>query len=91
MTFRHEEVDTFLQLFESTKEKIRHFEGCSHLELMQDYNQTNVFSTYSKWRSEEDLNNYRASALFAQVWKETKSKFAEKPIAFSLKEFVKVD
>jgi quinol monooxygenase YgiN len=91
MTFRPEEVDAFLQLFESTKEKIRHFEGCSHLELMRDYNDANVFSTYSKWRSEEDLNNYRASALFAEVWKDTKSKFAEKPIAFSLKEFVKVD
>lgn len=91
MTFRPEEVDAFLQLFEQTKEKIRHFEGCSHLELMRDYNATNVFSTYSKWHSEEDLNNYRASALFAEVWKDTKSKFAEKPIAFSLKEFVKVD
>lgn len=91
MTFRPEEVDAFLHLFEHTKEKIRHFQGCLHLELMQDYDHPNVFSTYSKWRGEEDLNNYRASALFAEVWKETKSKFAEKPIAFSLKEFIKVD
>ena len=69
MTFIPEQVDSFLELFDATKEKIRSFEGCQHLELLQDYNQSNVFITYSHWESEEHLNHYRFSPLFGEVWK----------------------
>lgn len=91
MTFKPEEVEPFIALFENTKSRIRHFDGCTHLELMRDYNDPNVFSTYSKWQSVDDLNNYRNSDLFTEVWRATKAKFAEKPVAFSLKQFIKVD
>ncbi len=91
MTFRAEEKDNFLRLFDQKKEKIRHFPGCSHLELLKDYNDPNVFSTYSYWEDENALNAYRHSELFAEVWADTKSKFAAKPIAFSLKKFIQVD
>ena len=90
MTFIPEQVDSFLELFHSTKEKIRSFEGCQHLELLQDYNQSNVFVTYSHWESEEHLNHYRFSPLFGEVWKATKAKFADKPVAFSSKKVVEV-
>lgn len=90
MTFKPEEVAAFLELFHATKEKIRGFEGCEHLELLQDYNQENVFVTYSHWHSEEHLNAYRDSPLFGQVWKETKAKFADKPVAFSSKKVTEV-
>ncbi len=91
MTFRPEERDNFLQMFDQKKAQIRHFPGCSHLELLEDYNDTNVFSTYSYWENEAALDAYRHSDLFAAVWAETKSKFAAKPIAFSSKKFVQVD
>lgn len=91
MTFRPEERNNFLELFDQKKEKIRHFEGCSHLELLEDYNDPNVFSTYSYWQDEVALNAYRHSELFAEVWANTKSKFAAKPVAFSLKKFIQVD
>lgn len=91
MTFRPEERENFLSLFDENKEKIRHFPGCTHLELLEDYNDPNVFSTYSYWNDETDLNAYRHSDLFAKVWANTKSKFAAKPIAFSLKKYIKVD
>lgn len=91
MTFRPEERENFLRLFDRNKEKIRHFPGCTHLELLEDYNDENVFTTYSYWVSESDLNNYRNSDLFAKVWKNTKSKFAAKPVAFSLKKYIEVD
>jgi quinol monooxygenase YgiN len=91
MTFLDEEVHSFLQLFDESKERIRHFEGCCHLELLRDFNAPNIFSTYSKWESEEALNCYRSSALFGEVWKATKAKFAEKPVAFSLRSFIQVD
>lgn len=91
MTFRPEEVDDFLLLFDETKERIRHFDGCTHLELLRDYNDPCIYNTYSKWEDEAALNKYRNSPLFAEVWKKTKAKFSDKPLAFSLKEHINVD
>lgn len=86
MTFEVDKVDDFLSVFEESKLKIRAMNGCTHLELMQDYNLPNSFSTYSYWDSEDDLNNYRNSAVFKDVWARTKVLFSDKPIAFSLKQ-----
>jgi quinol monooxygenase YgiN len=91
MTFREDKIDDFLKLFNETKDSIRNFEGCRHLQLLKDYNEKNIFSTYSKWDNEEALNKYRDSALFAQVWANTKKMFSAKPVAFSMKEFINVE
>lgn len=85
MTFQEDKVDAFLEIFESSKDKIAGMPGCNSVELFQDYNQGHIFSTYSIWDSEEDLNNYRKSELFGGVWKATKALFSDKPVAFSLK------
>lgn len=90
MTFEADQVEAFLALFNSSKELIRGFEGCHHLQLWKDYTDDCVFTTYSIWQDEEALNKYRHSELFAEVWANTKTKFAAKPIAFSSKEFIKV-
>ena len=84
MEFRPEEVENFKHLFDSNKTKIRSFEGCTHLELWQDVNAPHIFMTYSFWHSEENLNAYRASELFKDVWSQTKIKFAQKPMAWSV-------
>jgi heme-degrading monooxygenase HmoA len=84
MTFIPSEVDPFLQLFHTTKQQIRHFEGCKRLELLKDVNQPTVFFTYSWWDSEEHLNKYRFSDLFKNIWSQTKIKFSDKPQAWSL-------
>ena len=86
MTFEADKVADFLSVFEESKLKIRAMNGCTHLELMQDYNLPNSFSTYSYWNSEGDLNNYRNSEIFKDVWARTKVLFSDKPIAFSLKQ-----
>ena len=83
MTFKPELVPDFEQLFEETKNQIRGFEGCLHLQLLRDVNQPNIFFTYSHWINTESLNNYRNSALFAHVWPATKKLFAAKPEAWS--------
>ena len=83
MTFREDEVDNFLAVFNKSKSRIRNFEGCNHLELHKDYNKDNVYITYSHWDSEDALNNYRHSELFAGVWADTKALFADKPVAYS--------
>ncbi len=83
MSFKPDEVDNFLHLFNSKKEKIRAFPGCIHLELWEDHHNKNVFSTYSHWNGDGDLQNYRNSELFKDVWAKTKVLFSEKAIANS--------
>lgn len=91
MTFQEEEVSEFLHLFDLTKHKIRHFPGCSHLELLKDAQHNHILTTYSMWDEESDLENYRKSDLFREVWAETKKKFSDKPLAFSMKRFLEVN
>ena len=91
MTFEIDKINDFLSVFEKSKLKIRGMKGCTHLELMQDYNLPNSFSSYSHWHSEDDLNNYRQSEVFKEVWAKTKVLFSAKPIAFSLKQHTLVE
>ena len=84
MTFRPEEVTNFLQVFNASKQYIRTMEGCTHLELWNDIKAPNIFFTHSHWQTENDLNNYRNSELFKNVWSKTKLLFAEKPEAWSV-------
>ena len=90
MTFQPEAVEAFLEVFEESKEKIRNFPGCHHLELLKDYTAPNIFSTYSLWDDEAALDAYRHSDLFKSVWAQTKPKFSAKPIAFSSKKYIEV-
>ncbi|UOQ74734.1 putative quinol monooxygenase [Hymenobacter cellulosilyticus] len=84
MTFQPEKVADFLAIFRDSENKIRNMPGCQHLELWQDADMPNVYCTHSHWNSADDLNNYRRSALFGQVWPTTKALFAAPPLAFSV-------
>jgi heme-degrading monooxygenase HmoA len=86
MIFREDAVETFKELFESRKELIRNFEGCTHLELWQDKNNPTTFFTYSLWQNEAALNNYRNSHFFNDTWLQTKQLFAGKPEAWSVEQ-----
>lgn len=88
MSFQEDEIKNFLSLFHSKKQYIRGFEGCNFLELYQDKTNASIFFTYSYWDSENDLENYRHSALFKEVWAATKIKFNAKPEAWSLDQLV---
>ena len=83
-------VKDFKVNFEAHKHQIRSFEGCEHLELLQQEGNPNVFFTYSWWRHQDDLENYRHSQLFTEVWSYTKSLFAAKPEAWSLNQLEKL-
>ncbi|AFK03267.1 Antibiotic biosynthesis monooxygenase [Emticicia oligotrophica DSM 17448] len=84
MTFQEDKTEEFQEIFNSSKDKIRAMAGCSHLELLRDINQPNIFMTHSHWESEKALNNYRDSELFRSTWAKTKILFADKPLAFSV-------
>jgi len=84
MDFKPEEISRFQSNFETVKDKIRKFPGCTFLELYQDKNNSTIFFTYSKWEKESDLENYRNSDLFKNVWATTKLMFRSKPQAWSV-------
>ena len=83
MTFAPGKLDEFLTIFDASKEKIRAFEGCTDLQLMQHDKYPNILFTYSLWRSPEDLERYRHSDLFQSTWLKTKKLFAAKAEAWS--------
>lgn len=84
MSFREEEILSFLEIFEKQKVFIASFDGCSHLELLKDKNRANVFFTYSHWENEAALERYRESDFFRNIWSGVKEKFDAKPEAWSL-------
>ncbi|MBK5214910.1 MAG: antibiotic biosynthesis monooxygenase [Flavobacteriaceae bacterium] len=84
MQLEKDKVSTFLANFEVVKEKIRNFPGCTFLELYRDKNDETIFFTYSRWNKETDLENYRTSKLFKEVWSVTKPMFSAKAEAWSV-------
>lgn len=90
MSFHEENISSFLENFEKIKQHIRNSKGNQFLELYQDNNNNNIFFTYSYWKTEEDLNNYRNSALFDEIWNFTKKLFNDKPEAWSLNSVVRM-
>jgi len=82
--FQRAHTDDFIRLFESKKDKIRAFEGCHYLEMLQgEREHSNIFYTYSYWDSEDALDKYRHSDMFGDTWSTIKPWFAQKAEAFS--------
>lgn len=88
MSFEPSKTEAFLAYFETKKDLIRGFDGCEFLELYRDKKNTNIFFTYSYWKAESDLENYRNSDLFKNVWAITKQSFNAKPEAWSVDKLV---
>jgi heme-degrading monooxygenase HmoA len=88
LSFHEKNIPTFLENFELMKEKIRNAPGNRFLELYQDKNNKCIFFTYSYWETEEDLENYRKSELFYDIWNFTKKLFNDKPEAWSVDKLV---
>jgi autoinducer 2-degrading protein len=84
LSFHEENILAFLENFEIIKERIRSAPGNCLLELYQDKNNKSIFFTYSYWETEQDLENYRTSDFFIEVWSFTKKLFNDKPEAWSV-------
>ena len=85
MHFRPEETDRFLEYFESIKDTIQEMPGILNLKLYQDEGDKNIIFTHSTWLNEKYIEMYKTTPEFAQIWPYTKSLFASKPMAWSLK------
>ena len=88
LSFHEEHIPAFLENLELMKNHIRNAPGNRFLELYQDKNNKNIFFTYSYWETEDDLENYRKSALFDEIWTFTKKLFNDKPEAWSVDKLV---
>lgn len=90
MTFDPARVQEFEAVFNASKEKIRAFPGCLHLELLRQQDAPNVYFTYSYWTGPDALEAYRHSELFKATWAKTKPLFVAKPEAWSLERLVQL-
>jgi quinol monooxygenase YgiN len=88
MTFQPDKIDDFLETFRLQKEHIKNFEGCTHLDLLRDKNNPNIFFTYSLWQSEKYLESYRDSEFFRGIWGRVKTLFADKPEAWTTQKMI---
>ena len=83
LTLQPEAVQAFLTHFDAASPVIRRFPGCEHLELWQDVDAPNVFTSYSHWTNLDALERYRQSDLFKSTWAKVKPLFALRTEAFS--------
>ncbi len=88
MKFQEIYINDFKDFTLEIKHVIHNQEGCTYLDILQDTEQPNIFFTYSRRNSENDLNNYRKSDFFRNIWTKTKEWFSEKPEAWSLEEVI---
>ena len=90
MHFIESGVDEFLEIFNSNKEAIRNFPGCSHLQLLKDASDPTCFTTLSHWEHPDNLESYRKSELFGKVWGRVKTLFSQRTQAFSMEKYIEL-
>ena len=84
LEFKPERIDDFLEFFEHVKFKVNDFPGCRGMQLLRSESNCSVVFTYSIWEREEDLERYRTSETFSNIWPKIKIWFAAKPEAWAL-------
>src|SRR5882762_1029718 len=90
MHFTNAGIEEFLEIFDTNKEAIRNFPGCTHLQLLKDADDPQCYTTLSHWNGPGDLEKYRKSELFGSVWGSVKTLFSERSQAFSLERFIEL-
>lgn len=83
LTLSEEHVSAFEEVFRTHQSAIASQPGCLGVEMLMDPEDSRIRGTLSRWQSEDDLNAYRASSLFGEVWPVTKRLFAAKPEVWS--------
>ena len=83
MEFKSESVSAFDALFKQVHAKIEAMPGCSRVQILKGIDNPCLRTTLSWWERPEDLEAYRHSELFGQVWPETKAMFQSSPVAWS--------
>ena len=85
--FQDDKVEDFLSFFEIIKEQINNFPGCIGMKLLRSIEDPTIVMTYSQWETPEDLERYRTSKTFGEIWPSIKPWFKEKPESWSVYEY----
>ena len=83
LTFSPETVDAFDALYTLFEPRIQARPGCHMVRAMKVPGDPYQRATLSFWETQEDLDAYRKSTLFGEVWPATKALFAVPPEAQS--------
>lgn len=84
MQFKADFIEDFKIIFKNVQPLIAASDGCFEVKLLQHETDSSIFFTISKWRSADDLENYRNATLFTTTWAKVKPNFASKAEAWSL-------
>ncbi len=84
LTIKPSRYPEFIRTYSEAQKTIRTFEGCVELSVYNDVHHPSVIFTLSKWRSENDLDHYRFSEFFKDMWSKVKPMFDAKAEAWSL-------
>ncbi len=84
LTIDPNKTEEFVKIFDENKVNILQFHGLESIELNAEINHQNIFFTISKWQSENDLNIYRNSPYFKDLWPKIKPLFCQQAEAWSL-------
>lgn len=87
LEFQEAHLDAFFTHFEQVKFSVATFPGCHGMKLIQDIKNPCIIMTYSIWKNEEALENYRLSPLFQSIWPTIKPWFSARAEAWSLMEY----
>lgn len=83
LTFSPATVGAFDALYTQFEARIQAHQGCQMVRAMKVQGQPCQRATLSFWETQEDLDVYRKSTLFGEVWPATKALFAAPPEAQS--------
>ena len=84
MEFDPAQVEEFDALFTRAQTRIEAMSGCHQVLLLRGRGDEPIRTTLSWWEHESDLQAYRKSQLFGEVWPKTKAMFNAPPVAWSL-------
>jgi len=84
MSFKPQNVDDFIEIFDHAHPLIEGMPGCKKVELYAEDGKPNILFTLSIWDNTDSLEYYRNSELFKTTWEKTKALFDDKPAAWSI-------
>ena len=84
LSLQIEKAAEFETLFYQSQEQIENFNGCQKTNLFRSAGSQGQYFTISYWDTEQDLENYRATPLFKDVWSRVKPLFSAKAEAWTL-------
>ena len=83
MEFDPAQVQAFDDLFDQSQAHIEAMPGCHRVLLIKGLGDQPIRTTLSWWERDTDLQAYRRSRLFGEVWPKTKAMFSAPPVAWS--------